>query len=100
MTDVTFANMRPQAWADPTAAIDFHRFSDVEIQIVGTPGGALTPYRSFDGGTTWSATNFSDKDGNLTATVAAAGIYAIDGGCLLKITGTLAPATLFVRAGA
>lgn len=90
----------PQAWANPgTDAVDVRIMSDVEVQIAGTPGGALTPQRSLDG-TNFVACNAYDKDGGAAATITTAGIYTLDGGGFLKLTGTLAPATVTIRAGA
>ena len=98
MTDVTFANMRPQAWADPTEALNLYRFSDVEIQVIGAPGANYTPYRSFDG-STFVAANAYDKDGATVTAISAAGIYTIEGGCYVKLTGG-SGSTIYVRAGA
>lgn len=86
------------AWADPTVAQDMRRFSDIEIQVVGTPSVAYTPQRSLDG-TNYVATNAYDKDGNVVTSISAAGIYSLDGGGWLKLTGG-SGSTVTIRAGA
>ena len=88
----------PQAWSDPTDPINFAYFTDVEVQIVGTPGANYTPYRSFDQGTTYVACNAYDKDGAKVAAISAAGIYSLPGGAMLKLTGG-SGSTVYVRAG-
>lgn len=98
MTDVTLSSLRPQAWTDPTVAMDFYRFTDVEVQIVGAPGANYTPYRSLDGGTTYVACNAYDNDGAKVTAISAAGIYSLPGGAMLKLTGG-SGSTVYVRAG-
>lgn len=91
--------MLPEKWDDPTDPVNFGSLTDVEIQVVGTPGANYTPYRSLDGGTTFVASNAYDKDGNTVTAISAAGIYSLDGGGLVKLTGG-SGSTIYVRAGA
>lgn len=87
----------PEIWSDPTAGQDVREYSDVEIQIVGTPSVAYTPQRSLDG-TNYVATNAYDKGGNVVTSITAAGIYSLDGGGYLKLTGG-SGSTVTIRAG-
>jgi hypothetical protein len=88
----------PRAWegSNPTTAM-FFRDTDVEVQVVGTPGADYTPQRSLDG-TTFVACNAYDKDGNIVTAISAAGIYSIDGAAYLKFTGG-SGSTFTVRSG-
>lgn len=95
------------AWATPTVAQDVRLYSDVEIQVVGTPSVAYTPQRSLnstDGSDgNYVACNAYDKDGNAVTTITAAGIYSLDGGGWLGlwtavVTGSISGTTLTVSA--
>ena len=91
------------AWADPTIAQDVRIYSDVEIQVVGTPSVAYTPQRSLNSTTgsdgNFVACNAYDYQGNAVSTITAAGIYSLDGGGWLKLTGG-SGSTFTIRAGA
>lgn len=85
-------------WASPATAQDVRAWIDVEIQVVSNPGTAYTPQRSLDG-TNYVACNAYDKDGNAVPTITTAGIYSLDGGGWLKLTGGTG-STFTLRAGA
>ena len=84
-------------WTDPTAAVDVRAAEDAEIQVIGTPSVAYAPQRSLNG-TNFTPCNAYDKDGNAVASITAAGIYSLDGGGWLKLTGG-SGSTFVIRAG-
>lgn len=87
----------PQAWLSPTTdPVDVRAFTEVEIQLVGTPVTPYTPQRSLDG-TTFVACKAFDVDLNPVSSISAAGIYTIDGGGHLKM-GAGSGSTITVRA--
>lgn len=95
---VQLPQIDPALWSDPTVAQDMRDFIDVEVQVVGTPSVAYAPQRSLDG-TNFVATNAYDKDGNTVTSITAAGIYSLEGGGYLKLTGG-SGSVITIRAGA
>ena len=93
---IALPSQAPTNWT-PTTAFSARVYSDVEIQIIGTP---TTPYifqDSFDG-TTFNDCAVWDKAGLPVTSVATAGRFRLPGNCLLKARQG-AGSTIFIRAG-
>lgn len=88
----------PINWADPTVALLVEDYEEVDLQVIGTPGAGYTPQRSLDG-TNFVACNAYDKDLNIVTSITAAGIYTVEGGGWIKLTGG-SGSTVIARADA
>lgn len=87
----------PEAWPDVTSPINVELYTDVEIQVIGTPSVAYTPQRSLDG-INFVNCNAYDKDGTIVTTITTAGIFSLEGSGHLKLTGG-SGSTFIIRAG-
>lgn len=94
---VTINSVGSATWTDPTRAINFVDFADVEVQFVGTPSVAYTPVRSLDGAN-FVTCNAYDKDGNALTSISSAGIYRFVGGAFIKFSAG-SSSTLTIRGG-
>ena len=93
---IALPSLAPAPWT-PTTVLDARVYSDVEIQIIGTPTTAYIFQDSFDG-TTFNDCAVWDKTGLPVTSIAAAGRFRLPGNCSLRArqgTGS----TIFVRAG-
>jgi hypothetical protein len=86
----------PASWGDPTVAYDLRDWPVAELQVITAPGVAYAPQRSLNN-TDFVATNVRDKNGQLVSSITAAGIYTIEGGGYIKLTGG-SGSTFVVRA--
>ena len=93
---IALPSMAPSPW-HPATAFSARVYSDVEIQIIGTPTTAYVFQDSFDG-TTFNDCAVWDKAGLPVASVTAAGRYRLPGNCFLKARQG-AGSTLYIRAG-
>lgn len=92
-------NELPVSWASPSTAFDARLAGDVEVQLVGAITTPYTPQRSLDG-TNFVACNAYDKDGAVLSAISAPGIYSLDGGGYLKLTGGAGITSATIRVGA
>lgn len=90
--------MLQRQWPVPSDAIAFDQAASIEVQIVGTPSAPYVPKRSLDSATPVTC-NAYDKDGNATSSISAAGLYLIEGGAFVSLTGGGTGAVVFYRAG-
>jgi hypothetical protein len=88
--------LAPAAWT-PTTAFSAQVFSDIEIQVIGTPTTAYVFQDSFDG-VTFNDCLLWDKNCASITSVAVAGRYRLPGNCFLRARQG-AGSTLFIRAG-
>lgn len=100
--DSTFAevtalpNLLPSVWS-PASAFNARGYSDVEIQVIGTPTTAYIFQDSFDGNA-YNDCNALDKNGLALSTITTAGRFRLPGTCYLK-TRQGAGSTIYIRAG-
>lgn len=93
---IALPSLAPAPWT-PSTVMSARVYSDVEIQIIGTPTTAYIFQDSLDG-TTFNDCAVWDKAGLLVATITAAGRYRLPGNCFLKARQG-AGSTVYVRAG-
>lgn len=79
------AYVTPETWATPSTAWDVRDLSDIEVQVVTTPGTAYQPQRSLDG-TNYVNCLAYDEAGTSYSTITTAGIYSLSGGGYLKFS--------------
>jgi hypothetical protein len=102
MGDDTFAEVTalpvviPTAWV-PTTAFNARLYSDVEVQIIGTPSAAYVFQDSFDG-INFNDCSLWDRNGVSLAQATAAGRYRLPGSAFLRARQG-AGSTLIIRAG-
>ncbi len=93
---VALPNAGPAIWL-PSNSFNAQIYSDVEIQIVGTPSTAYIFQDCLDG-INFNDCNAVDKNGMLIAAVATAGRFRLPGNCFLKARQG-AGSTIYIRAG-
>ena len=75
----------PKLWDQPSKPLSFVNFSEVEIQIIGTPSVAYQLQRSFDG---VNFSNYSPRDveWNRHSTLSTDGFYIVEGGAFIRFS--------------
>lgn len=100
--DDTFAEVTtlpivmPTSWA-PSTAFNARVYSDVEIQVIGTPTAGYVFQDSFDGNS-YNDCPMWDRTGQLLAAITAPGRYRLPGNSFLK-SRQGAGSTIMIRAG-
>ncbi len=89
-------SLAPVVWV-PTTALSARIYSDVEIQVIGTPTNPYIFQDSFDG-ITFNDCAVWDKTGLPVTTVTVAGRFRLPGHCFLRARQG-AGSTIYIRAG-
>lgn len=87
---------QPAIW-NPTTAFYARVYTDVEIQLIGTPTTAYIFQDSLDG-VNFNDCNLWDKNGTMLAAVSVPGRYRLPGSCFLRARQG-AGSTITIRAG-
>lgn len=96
--DTVLALATPVVWDDPTVPMSAALWSDVSVQIDGSPVGQTVSF-SLDGVTWYPATVTNKGTFAAVTTIGAAGVYQLPGSCLIKITGGTPGTKYTIRAG-
>lgn len=93
---MSLPRIAPVSWT-PSSAFNARLYSDVEIQIIGTPATAYIFQDSFDG-VTFNDCLIWDKSSAAIASATSAGRFRLPGSCFLRARQG-AGSSLYIRAG-